>query len=125
MSISARFRFKLDDFRLEVDLELPERGVTSLFGPSGFGKTSLLRAIACLDRHDGGYLQVGDLQDTFQHSQGLGIEQGLVLGLLQQGDQVLAVAGFTYHTGEQAFQPARGKLARATSVVVHVVSSSE
>jgi molybdate transport system ATP-binding protein len=61
VSISARFRFKLDDFRLEVDLELPERGVTSLFGPSGCGKTSLLRAIAGLDRHDGGYLQVGDL----------------------------------------------------------------
>jgi len=61
MSIAARFRFSLDDFRLEVDLELPERGVTSLFGPSGCGKTSLLRAIAGLDRHDNGYLKVGEL----------------------------------------------------------------
>ena len=61
MSISARFHFHLDDFRLEVDLELPGRGVTSLFGPSGCGKTSLLRAIAGLDRHDQGYLKIGDL----------------------------------------------------------------
>jgi len=69
MSISLRFRFKLDDFGLEVDLELPGRGVTSLFGPSGCGKTSLLRAIAGLDCHAGGYLKVGDLvwqdADTF------------------------------------------------------------
>jgi len=61
VSISARFRFHLDDFRLEVDLDLPQRGVTSLFGPSGCGKTSLLRAIAGLDRHEHGYLKVGDL----------------------------------------------------------------
>jgi molybdate transport system ATP-binding protein len=61
MSISVRFRFSLDDFGLDVDLELPERGVTSLFGPSGCGKTSLLRAIAGLDRHPGGYLRIGDL----------------------------------------------------------------
>jgi molybdate transport system ATP-binding protein len=66
MSIQARFRFNLDDFLLDVDLDLPERGVTSLFGPSGCGKTSLLRAIAGLDRHDDGYLKFGDLlwQDT-------------------------------------------------------------
>ena len=60
MSIAARFRFSLDDFRLEVDLELPQRGVTSLFGPSGCGKTSLLRALAGLDRHHDGFLRVGE-----------------------------------------------------------------
>jgi molybdate transport system ATP-binding protein len=69
MSIEARFRFSLDDFNLEVDLDLPSRGVTSLFGPSGCGKTSLLRAIAGLDRHADGYLKVGGLlwqdADTF------------------------------------------------------------
>ena len=68
MSISARFRFSLEDFRLEVDLELPEHGVTSLFGPSGCGKTSLLRAIAGLDRHDGGHLQIGDLLWQDEHT---------------------------------------------------------
>lgn len=66
MSIEARFSFSLGEFRLEVDLDLPGRGITSLFGPSGCGKTSLLRAIAGLDRHADGYLKVGELlwQDT-------------------------------------------------------------
>ena len=68
MSISVRFAFSLGHFQLEVDLELPERGVTSLFGPSGCGKTSLLRAIAGLDRHGGGYLKVGDLLWQDDHS---------------------------------------------------------
>ncbi|NNK32184.1 MAG: molybdenum ABC transporter ATP-binding protein, partial [Xanthomonadales bacterium] len=61
MSIEARFRFGHGDFRLDVDLELPGRGVTSVFGPSGCGKTSLLRAIAGLDRHVDAYLRVGDI----------------------------------------------------------------
>jgi len=61
MTIEARFQFDLGDFRLDVDLQLPGRGVTSLFGPSGCGKTSLLRAIAGLDRHADGYLKVGEL----------------------------------------------------------------
>ncbi|MEJ2385289.1 MAG: molybdenum ABC transporter ATP-binding protein [Xanthomonadales bacterium] len=60
MSIRARFTVDRGDFRLDVDLELPSRGVTSLFGPSGCGKTTLLRAIAGLDRHPGGRLRFGD-----------------------------------------------------------------
>jgi len=60
MSIQARFRFSLEQFRLDVDLDLPGRGITALFGPSGCGKTSLLRAIAGLDRHTGCRLQVGN-----------------------------------------------------------------
>ena len=61
MTIEARFCFELGDFRLDVDLQLPGRGVTSLFGPSGCGKTSLLRAIAGLDRHIEGRLRLGEL----------------------------------------------------------------
>jgi molybdate transport system ATP-binding protein len=56
MSIEARFRFALGDFRLDVDLDLPAQGISALFGPSGCGKTSLLRAIAGLDRHAEGRL---------------------------------------------------------------------
>ncbi len=41
----------IDSFVLDVDLRLPGRGVTVLFGNSGCGKTSLLRGIAGLD-HD-------------------------------------------------------------------------
>ncbi|MGD2116987.1 MAG: molybdenum ABC transporter ATP-binding protein [Chromatiales bacterium] len=60
MSVDLRFDIRRDAFRLQVDEQLPQRGITALFGPSGCGKTSLLRAIAGLDKHAGGFLQVGD-----------------------------------------------------------------
>ena len=58
MTISARFKTGPPGFTLDVDLEIPARGITALFGPSGCGKTSLLRAIAGLDRHAAGYLKI-------------------------------------------------------------------
>jgi molybdate transport system ATP-binding protein len=60
MSIVARFRIDRGEFLLDVDVTLPERGVTAVFGPSGCGKTTLLRAIAGLEKAPGGYLKVGD-----------------------------------------------------------------
>ena len=48
--IDACLQLARRDFRLDVALQLPERGVTALFGPSGCGKTTLLRAIAGLER---------------------------------------------------------------------------
>jgi molybdate transport system ATP-binding protein len=44
--IEARFRLDWPDFSLDVDLNLPVRGVTALFGHSGSGKTTLLRCLA-------------------------------------------------------------------------------
>lgn len=38
---------------LDVDIRLPGRGVSAVFGPSGAGKTSLLRCIAGLERASG------------------------------------------------------------------------
>ncbi|MEI7612947.1 MAG: molybdenum ABC transporter ATP-binding protein [Betaproteobacteria bacterium] len=58
MSIHARFRVAFPDFALDVDLDLPGRGVTALFGHSGSGKTTCLRAMAGLERAPGGYLEV-------------------------------------------------------------------
>ena len=65
-ALRLRLRRPLAAFTLEVDLELPGRGVTALFGPSGAGKTTLLRAIAGLDRQAAGLVAVGDRvwQDT-------------------------------------------------------------
>lgn len=60
MSIQARFKIDRGDFLLDVDLHIPERGITALFGPSGCGKTTLLRTIAGLEPNHGGYLKVGD-----------------------------------------------------------------
>lgn len=47
-------------FSLDVDLNLPVRGVSAIFGPSGSGKTSLLRVVAGLERRAMGKLQIGD-----------------------------------------------------------------
>ena len=53
MSLHLQFRLTRADFALNVDLQLPGRGVTALFGPSGCGKTTLLRCIAGLERASG------------------------------------------------------------------------
>jgi molybdate transport system ATP-binding protein len=58
--IHARFNLTYPGFALDVDMQLPARGVTALFGPSGSGKTTLLRCIAGLERAQGGLLRVKD-----------------------------------------------------------------
>lgn len=63
MSIEARFQIAYDTaegFELDVDLVVPDTGVTAIFGPSGSGKTTLLRAIAGLERHPNGFLRIGE-----------------------------------------------------------------
>lgn len=56
--IEARFKVEHPGFTLDVDLHLPEKGVTALFGPSGSGKTTLLRCVAGLNRAPQGRLVV-------------------------------------------------------------------
>jgi molybdate transport system ATP-binding protein len=56
MSIRARFNVAHAGFAMRLELDLPGRGVTALFGHSGSGKTTILRAIAGLDRHAGALL---------------------------------------------------------------------
>lgn len=56
--ITARFRVPWPGFTLAVDLDLPGRGVTALFGHSGSGKTTLLRCMAGLVRAADGFLAV-------------------------------------------------------------------
>jgi len=60
MDIQARLRIDRGDFTLDVDLDLPGRGITALFGPSGSGKTTCLRAIAGLERADDAHVAIGD-----------------------------------------------------------------
>jgi molybdate transport system ATP-binding protein len=45
-------------FVLEVDVTLPDRGVTAVFGPSGSGKSTFLRCIAGLERAQSGRLRI-------------------------------------------------------------------
>lgn len=65
--LNARFHLPFAEFSLDVDLQLPARGVTALFGASGSGKTSLLRCIAGLERAPHGRLQLND--ECWQDSQ--------------------------------------------------------
>ena len=58
--IDVRLQLKYSDFALEVDLHLPGRGVTALYGQSGSGKTTCLRCIAGLERAHDGFIQVND-----------------------------------------------------------------
>jgi molybdate transport system ATP-binding protein len=51
--LRAAFRGRRGDFVLDAEIDVPAAGITALFGPSGAGKTSVLRAIAGLERFDG------------------------------------------------------------------------
>ncbi len=57
-SIEARFLVEHGGFALDVDLTLPGRGVTAVFGHSGSGKTTLLRCLAGLTTSASGRLCV-------------------------------------------------------------------
>lgn len=65
--IRARLYLAWPGFELDVDLALPGRGVTALFGHSGSGKTSLLRCIAGLERNARGRLEING--ETWQDSE--------------------------------------------------------
>jgi molybdate transport system ATP-binding protein len=57
--LHVRLRVDRGDFLLDVDLRLPGRGITALFGASGSGKTTCLRAIAGLEKVDAGRIAIG------------------------------------------------------------------
>lgn len=63
MSASPEIRFRLQGrfggFALDAEAAIPAQGVTALVGPSGAGKTSLLRCLAGLARAKG-EVSVGD-----------------------------------------------------------------
>lgn len=63
MSIKANFALEYSStdsnpFHLQVDLALPGRGITAIFGQSGSGKTTLLRCLAGLQQATRGHLEV-------------------------------------------------------------------
>lgn len=58
--IDVRMNIAYSGFSLDVDLNLPGRGVTALYGHSGSGKTTCLRCIAGLERAEHGFIQIND-----------------------------------------------------------------
>ncbi|MBL3526228.1 MAG: molybdenum ABC transporter ATP-binding protein [gamma proteobacterium endosymbiont of Lamellibrachia anaximandri] len=58
MTIEARFLIERGDFTLDADFIVPAQGISAIFGASGCGKTTLLRAIAGLEQPTRGYLKI-------------------------------------------------------------------
>lgn len=57
--LAVSFRDVLGHLNLNVAFEAPARGVTALFGPTGCGKTTILRCIAGLHRASSGQCVIG------------------------------------------------------------------
>ncbi len=78
--LHVRLNVEYSQFRLDVDLQLPGRGITALFGASGAGKTTCLRAIAGFERMTGAHVSINgetwqdDAQNVFvpTHRRALG-----------------------------------------------------
>lgn len=56
--VKVAFALTRGDFSMQLELALPGQGVSALFGHSGSGKTTILRAIAGLERHANGRIEV-------------------------------------------------------------------
>ncbi len=71
--LSARFERRFSggvSVRAEMELPAGEAAVTVLFGPSGAGKTTILRCLAGLDRPDAGTIRFG-AETWFDGEQGV------------------------------------------------------
>ena len=58
--LEANFKMNYPGFNLDVELNLPAKGVTVVFGPSGSGKTTLLRCLSGLERAPSGFMKFAD-----------------------------------------------------------------
>ena len=116
--ITARLALTRPGFTLDVDLQLPGRGVTALFGPSGCGKTTCLRAIAGLVRAQPGRVEVnGEVwQDDALHIWRATHERGLgyVFQEASLFDHLNVHGNIAY--GQKRTPPARRKVALEQAV---------
>lgn len=58
--ITVHVRKQLGETRVEADIQLPDIGITALYGHSGAGKTSIINMIAGLITPDEGQIRVKD-----------------------------------------------------------------
>jgi molybdate transport system ATP-binding protein len=59
--LSAQLKLTRNGFSLDATLNVPDNGITVLFGASGTGKTTLLRAIAGLEKSTGSLSIAGEI----------------------------------------------------------------
>ena len=101
MTLAVALTGRRGDFVLEVTFEVPE-GVTALVGRSGSGKTSVLRAVAGLDRHAGS-VRFGD--EVWQDARLFVAPQRRRVGWVPQGVGLLphlSVAGNLDYAAKRA-----------------------
>jgi len=84
--LTLRANHRLGDFHLKLDISVPSRGVTALFGRSGAGKSSVVNLLAGLLQPDDGYVKVAGTV-LFDSANGLSVppEQRRLGYVFQEG----------------------------------------
>ena len=104
-----RYAFDRGRFSLDLDLELPGRGVTGVFGRSGAGKTSLLRCIAGLEAAADAYLEIdGDVLDDSKEHIDVGPHQRRIGAVFQEPrlfDHLTVAANLDYGARRRRAEP--------------------
>ncbi|MDA0128682.1 molybdenum ABC transporter ATP-binding protein ModC [Vibrio sp. MarTm2] len=68
MTILIQYKQTLGEQHFDIDLRLPAKGITAVFGRSGAGKTSLINVVAGLTQPDSGHISINGkvLYDSIQ-----------------------------------------------------------
>jgi len=56
--LTIQYKQRLGELEFDIDLQLPEKGITAVFGRSGAGKTSLINVIAGLSQPSSGVIKI-------------------------------------------------------------------
>jgi molybdate transport system ATP-binding protein len=114
-TLNLKLPIRKGNFALNVDLSIPLQGVTAVFGASGTGKTSLLRAIAGLDRHVGGLVNFADQMWQDHHNFTAVHKRGV--GYVFQEDNL-----FTHLSVEENMQYGTSRASNTKAAVDHIIT---
>jgi molybdate transport system ATP-binding protein len=110
--ITCLFKTSLRHFDLDITLNIPGDGVTALFGPTGSGKTTVLRCIAGLHRAAFGHLVVNEeiwqdknyFRPAYERAIGYVFQEASLFPHLNVKSNLLYSAGMTKKKDPQKFE---------------------